>query len=340
MSKRFRISTMVTLAAFALVIATGVIAGDEWTEVTKPGERMFDEAFELGADGRLRLEVQDADVELVEVGQGAARVEVYVKSRSEEKGQEFFDDMNFRARISDNTLLVETRAPRNRNWSFWDSYRNVNMKIIVSVPAGLDVMARTDDGDIRASERNGRTLLKTSDGDIRLGSVQGDDVKIATSDGDVVVESMNGTDVEMVTSDGDVRVERLESKDATLATSDGDVIVKSAKVGSVSLSTSDGNIRIGVEGDRLNARTSDGDIHVIITDTMALKLRTHDGDVTIEAPSNLNASLDLRGERVRVHGQMNLDGEVARSRVVGTMGKGGVEIEARTSDGQIALDLR
>lgn len=340
MSKRFRISTMVTLAAFALVIATGVMAGDEWTEIKKPGQRMFDETFDLGDDGRLRLEVQDADVELVETGPGTARVEVYVKSRNDKKGQEYFEDMHFRARISDNTLLVETRAPRSRDWSFWDSYRNTNMKIIVTVPTGLDVMVRTDDGDIRAAELNGRTHLKTSDGDIDLGKVQGEDVKVATSDGDVTVESLGGRDVELVTSDGDLRVGHLESEDATLATSDGDVIVKSAKVGSVALSTSDGDIRIGVEGDRLSARTSDGDIHVIITDTMALNLRTHDGDVTIEAPADLNATLDLRGERVRVHGEITLDGEVARSRVVGKVGKGGAEIEARTNDGEIALDLR
>ena len=59
MSKRFRISTMVTLAAFALVMATGVIAGDEWTEVTKPGEKMFDEPFTVDGAGRLRVDAVD-----------------------------------------------------------------------------------------------------------------------------------------------------------------------------------------------------------------------------------------------------------------------------------------
>jgi len=340
MSKRFRISTMVTLAAFALVLATGVIAGEEWTEVKKPGERMFDETFPLEDGGRLRLEVQDADVELVEVGSGTARVEVFVKSRDEDRAKEYYEEMHFRVRTSDNTLFVETREKGNRGWNFWDTYRNVNMKIIVSIPAGVDVMARTGDGDIRAAELTGTTHLKTSDGDINVGSVSGEAVKLKTSDGDVTAESIGGKEVELETSDGDVRVARLESEDATLSTSDGDLVVESAKVGSVTLATSDGDIRIGVAGERLSARTGDGDIHVIITDGMALKLRTHDGDVTIEAPRNLNASLDLRGERVRVHGEITLDGQVDRSRVVGKVGKGGAEIEARTSDGQIALDLR
>lgn len=339
MSRRFRISTMITLAAFALVIATGVFA-DEWAEVRKPGDQMFDETFELGKGARLRLEVQDADVELVEGGKGSARVEVYVKARDAERGEEYFDEMNFRARVSDNTLFVETRTPRRHNWSFWGSHRSLNMKVIVTVPAGTDVMARTDDGDIRARQLSGDTRLKTSDGDVTVGSVKGDEIHISTSDGDLEAGAVDGREVELVTSDGDVRVDHLKGDSATLSTSDGDVVVKDATVGYVSLSSSDGNIRIGASGERLSARTSDGDIHVAITRTMELKLRTHDGDVMIEAPRDLNASLDLRGERVRVHGEISLDGELERSRVVGKLGKGGAQIEARTSDGQIALDLR
>lgn len=339
MSKRFRISTMITLAAFALVIASGVFA-DEWAQVSKPGNQMFDETFDVGAGVRLRIDVDDADVELVEAGKGSARVEVYVKARDEERGRDYFDDMNFRAEVDDNTLFVETHRARHTNWNFWGHHSSPSVKVIVTVPAGTDVQARTEDGDIRAGVLSGRTRLKTSDGDVIVGTVKADEVHISTSDGDLVAESISGDEVELATSDGDVRVTSLESKDAVLSTSDGDLVVKSAKVGSVSLSTSDGDIRVGASGDRLSASTSDGDIHVSIAKTMELKLRTHDGDVVIEAPRDLDASLDLRGERVRVHGEISLDGELERSRIVGKVGKGGAQIEARTSDGEIALDLR
>ena len=340
MSRRFKISSLIVLVAFAFVIATGAKADDEWKKTGNPGDLKFDETFTLDAGDRLRVEVQDSDVQIIEGNNASARVEVFVSARGSEKADEYFDDSRFRARLNDNTLLVETRFPRHRNWSFWDSYRHVDMHIIVTIPRGTSARLRTDDGDIRVEKLQGDLRAATSDGDIIVGAIDGKVISLATSDGDVRAGALKAEEVEVKSSDGDVRAKQIVAEIITFSTSDGDVVIGSAHGETMSMNSSDGDITVGAEAGKLSARTSDGDITITIQGSTVLNLRTHDGDVRIEAPAGIKADLDLRGERVRVSGDVNIKGEVGRQRVVGELGGGGASIVARTSDGSISLHLR
>jgi len=339
MSRRFRISTLVVLAAFALTLATGVLAGDDWKQISRPGEKFFDETFSMSDGMTLRVKLHDADVELVQGGQGEARVEVFVKGKNEDKAKEYFDKMRFSASEDNNTLHVETR-PRRNGWSFWGSFRHANMRVVVTIPKGTRTYVKTSDGDVQTKSLEGNTQLRTSDGDILVGTLSGEDVVLATSDGDINADELSGGEIEIKTSDGDVEAGKVNAKTITCSTSDGDVSLGSASAEVISLSSSDGDIRVDADSDRLKARTSDGDIVVTIASATEMNLRTSDGNVTINAPAGINADLDLRGGRIRVHGEVGIKGEMSKHKVIGTLGGGGVEIVARTSDGSISLDLR
>jgi DUF4097 and DUF4098 domain-containing protein YvlB len=339
MSRRFKVSTAIAMIAFVIVIAKGVMADDEWKKVDRGGDLKFDETFDFAPDDRLFVDVQDADIEVVQGSDGKARVEVYVLSRSSDRAQEYFEDSHFRARMRDGTLDVETRFPRNRGWQFWEVYRSVDMRVIVTIPGKASAQLKTDDGDIRVGTFTGVMRARTSDGDIRVGTLDGEEIKLETSDGDIRADKVTGKRVRLETSDGDLRAESIEADEIILSSSDGNVDVERATGGIVSMRTSDGDIDIDVEAEKLSASTSDGDINVAIRGNTALNLRTHDGNVTIKGPSGLDADLDLRGERVSLGGKVSIEGEVSRRRVRGSIGDGGPEIVARTSDGRVRLDL-
>ena len=106
------------------------------------------------------------------------------------------------------------------------------------------------------------------------------------------------------------------------------------------IKSSDGDVGAVVAGEELRIKTSDGDIDLKIDGNMTVNLSTSDGNIMLSGPAELKADLNLKGERVRVIGGLNIDGEVGNHRVIGKLNNGGPKISARASDGTVALDLR
>lgn len=343
MSTRFKISTTIVLVAFACVIASGVRAQDRWHRQNRAEDLKFDESYTLDRGDRLNVVLQDSDVEIVQGDDARARVQVFVSARSGgDDADDYFEDARFRANVTDNTLLVETRFPRHRHWGHWDYWghdRHVRMHVVVTIPNGTYARVRTRDGDIFIEKLEGDLRASTSDGDVIVGTVHGSVISLKTSDGDIRAEDLKADEVRIRSSDGDVRAKRIQGEIIVLSTSDGDVVIGRAEGETISMSTSDGDIRVQAVAKKVSARTSDGNINVAITGNTALNLRTSDGNVRITAPAKLKADLDLRGERVSVGGA-TVEGEVGRRRVLGSVGGGGASIVVRTSDGSISLDLR
>ena len=151
---------------------------------------------------------------------------------------------------------------------------------------------------------------------------------------------VKGDEVSVRTSDGDVLAENVSGKHVAFRSSDGDVSVKHAKADDIIMSTSDGNIHAEVEGRSMRAKTSDGSIDVRCLASMSLDLATSDGDIELEIPSGIKADLNLRGERIHVDGELDLNGEVGKRVIRGRLKGGGPEISARTSDGTISIALK
>jgi DUF4097 and DUF4098 domain-containing protein YvlB len=336
-----RTAVRITLAAALVVLGAGAgWAGKDWKEIPNPDERMFEQEFPVGEGARLRVNVSDVDVQLVQAEGGTARVEIYATGRDRDEAREYYDKLHFSVTGDDNTITVQTRQSSIRV-SFWNwSSSRVNVRAVITIPPGTDMHVKTSDGDIRAGELAGRLEARTSDGDVMITAVDGPAVLLRSSDGDVRVDRIHGDEVEARTSDGDVRVRSAAGKELTFSTSDGDVRVEEAEADAIYLKTSDGDIDVTATAGKVRAHTSDGDIRVTLTGETQLDLVTSDGDIAIRVPQTMGATVDLRGEHVRLTGGIDIQGDVSSHRVRGTLGKGGMEITARTSDGSVTLERR
>lgn len=329
------------LAAAVLVLAAlaGTALGDDWVRKADPSERMFDETFDLPSGAGIDVDMRDADVHLVQRSGKSAHVELYIEGRDRDRAEEYFERMKFSARVRNNTLFV-TGDERRTNWSFWNIRRNVRVRLLVTFPEDVEMRIVTRDGDITADKLSGDLLARSSDGDIRITSIKGGEIDIKTSDGDVNFETIEGEEVTVRTSDGDLVAEKVSGQHVSFRSSDGDVEVTHATAKEISMSTSDGDIRAEVEGTTMRAKTSDGSIEVRCVGSMSLDLVTSDGDIELEIPEGIKADLNLRGQRIRVDGELNLQGEIGKRRIRGQLKGGGPEISARTSDGTISLALK
>jgi hypothetical protein len=327
MNRKAKVTALAALICLAAGWPFAGFAGDK--------EVVFDETFPVRAGGKLKVNVGDMDIDLRSGGSEEARVEVTVTG-SVDKMRKRFEKMNFTAELEGNTLVIS--AEERGSWSvLWFGHGRGGIHLSVTLPRQFDVDAQTSDGDITADRLDGETELKTSDGDIVVAWGAGGLFDLKTSDGDISVDEVAADDVYLRTSDGDITVQSLKGRSVTVKTSDGDVAVDKMQGGSMSVGSSDGDLELTVSAGELRAKTSDGDIAVRVEDRVALDLSTSDGDITIRLPKHYGAVLDLKGEHVTLGGKVELEGEVSKKRISGTLQDGGPKLRARTSDGSVAL---
>lgn len=360
MTKRSVFICSLLVAAVAMMGLVGAV-GAFGDRDRYPSKTVFDKEFSVESGGLLEVSVSDMDIEVITGSENKATVKVVVSGSDLDKALEYYERLEFEAEVSGNVLSVETSKSRswvNFEWS-WKGRRGVKVQATITVPPRFDADVKTSDGDVQAEGLDGEIRLKTSDGDIDVSELRGSLARLQSSDGDVTVTDISSEklwgktsdgdllavdltcdDVDMATSDGDVTVKGLEAKTVEMSTSDGDILVKNLTATSIEIRTSDGDVDVSAAGEELHARTSDGDIRVQIGDNMAVSLSTSDGNITLNGPSDLRADLNLRGDRVKLVGGLNIQGEVSTRRVVGKLNNGGPKIQAKASDGTIALKLR
>jgi hypothetical protein len=340
-AKQHRIATRVGLVAVAALCLAAMTAwaGKDWKEVVDPDELMLDETFTLEDGARLVVDVSDVNITLQHGDANTATVKIYASARNQDRAREYFDDLHMKVVEDDNTVKVQTARSMFRMSGPWNWSSRVRVHAVISVPRGTDMRVKTSDGNITAERLAGPLDARTSDGNIEFGEVEGPSVRIRSSDGNIDVESIDADEIEVKTSDGDVRTEDARGKQLTFASSDGDISLTSVSADEVYLSTSDGDLTVEhLEGGKMRARTSDGDIEVTLAGSTELDLRTSDGDIRIGAPRGLGADIRLSGERVRLAGNIEIDGEISDDHARGKIGGGGVEISARASDGTVSLE--
>ena len=263
-------------------------------------ERVVQRRFDVGPGGTLTIDIPDGDVEVETGNRSDVQVEVFLSSRDMEWARERFDRMEFKAEASGNTVTVTARRVRTRR-SDWGRGRGPGFGILtrVSVPQRFNADISTEDGDIFLGDLDGRVVLNSSDGDIELGRIRGDELSVETSDGDITADA-------------------LEARQTDIRTSDGDIDIRAV-------------------GGAIRATTSDGDIRVRLAQAGDVRLRTSDGDITIYAPMSLKAEIDFDGEDLNVDRGFAITGRLTRRRVSGTLNGGGPLIQAGTHDGSITL---
>lgn len=150
--------------------------------------------------------------------------------------------------------------------------------IVVHVPHGADVEAKTRSGDIAVTGTTGTTRLSTGAGDLRVH--ESGALKATTGSGDIVVGTC--TDGSVATGSGDVRLD-LATGPGTLQlrTGSGDLEVRTATE-ETTVATGSGDVDLDLRTGRASVRTGTGDVQVRVPRELPvwLDLNTAMGDVT------------------------------------------------------------
>ena len=325
---------MVGVVTLIATLFTSAIADQHSRNKTS----MFEESYDVSEGDALDIKVEDMDV-YIEKTSGKSSVTVYVGGNNKDRAIEYFEEyMTFEAKMDGNTLRIESNGAHHGDWRFWKRYQDVDIWMIVQVPAQVDARIRTDDGDVDIDELDGKTELITEDGDIEVGLLAGEEAVIRSEDGDIMVRKIDVSGrVDIETEDGDLVGDSYTADTVILSSEDGDIEVERINASDIDVSVSDGDVQFAAEGGRLEASCSDGDVTISLLSDMDVNLTSDDGDIDLRVPRNMGAELELRGGDVHVSSKIKVNGRISDNRVTGTMNDGGKKIRARTHDGSISI---
>jgi len=231
------------------------------------------------------------------------RPEVNVTIEKRAASKESAATIEIQSQQTGNHVVVEVKIPQHEGSGFHFDRRSA--KLIVSMPAASNLIAKSGDGSIDAEGITGQIELRSGDGSI----------KARRLDGDVFAHS----------GDGSIRLDDVK--------------------GTLRAETGDGSIRAAGTFSSLRARAGDGSVHIVAeagsAPTSDWDISTSDGSVSLALPDGFNAELDAHtGDgRVQVQGLTvtGVTGERDRHSVRGRLGAGGAALRVRSGDGSITL---
>src|SRR5262245_63211811 len=211
-----------------------------------------------------------------------SEVQVVVEKRGKSKSAT--DTIDIQVEHDGNRVTVEARIGSHHGIRFNDSR---SAKLIVSVPAAANILAKSGDGSIDIERVDGHIQLRSGDGSIRARDVSGD-LDVHTGDGSITLGGRLAS-VRARSGDGSVRIQAAEgsaaSADWDISTGDGSATLEipdgfgaefDAHTGDGGISTRDvtlSNVTGKIGRNNLRGRLGDGG--------HTLRVRTGDGSITL-----------------------------------------------------------
>ena len=259
------LGTVGVLVALAVIAYGALFLVDLTMSETSTTHRSYDavDTVELVADGDVTVTAAEGDIEVDVIAHSGLR------------------DPGYSEDSSANRLELTHRC----GWSI--ALPRCSGGLDVTLPAGTEVVVRTENGTIVASGLAGDVSLNTSNGRIEAADIGGS-LTVDSSNGDIDVTS-SGADVEAATSNGEIDVADVDGA-VTADSSSGDVTVGSV-TGDVSATSSNGTVEISEVGGNVHGESSNGEVTVVGDgEPVALTIETSNGDEIIEGPTDPQAA--------------------------------------------------
>ena len=257
-----------------------------------------EETFTLARPAGGKLKVENANGKTVVIGEDRGDVQVHVARSARAESEDAARKLLDRIRVEVDDAGDHLGLEVDVPRR-WNRHGSANLEI--RVPRDLRVGVFSSNGSVSVSGLHASVLSRSSNGSICIENVEGD-VDVQTSNGKVCCSCTCG---------------RLVAR------------------------SSNRKIEIGEHHGSVDAMTSNGLIHASVEalGPEGLILATSNGRIVVELPEKVDADVDLRVDNgvIRNHRELE-DGSSERAgRVRGRLGRGGVPIRLRTSNGSISL---
>ena len=282
---------------------------------------------------------------LIGTADSKAMVEVYVSrdNWSAEKIKQALDEnYTLEVKVENGKLYV---AAKPKNSSFFGNQQGLSISFKIFAPDRVNSNLQTSGGSIHISNLSGSQNFRTSGGSLSVENVSGntvgatsggsitvtgskDNIDLRTSGGSITAKDCAGT-ISLKTSGGSLNLNNLNGN--VTATTSGGSITAADINGVLKTGTSGGSVRLDNISGSLDATTSGGSMEVRIKSVSDYVILSNSGNLSLTLPAGKGFNLNVKANRIETSGMKNFRGSTESERIEGTVGKGGPEINVRSS---------
>ena len=248
--------------------------------------------------GRPTLRVTTNDAHIDLYATDAQQIDAHVTTRGWTIGDR---GVKITESQSGNGVTLDVHVP---SFHFSFGWNNRSVRVELHVPHEADFDVETGDGSVTSESFHGNLRISSGDGSIDAHGLKGQ-VRLHSGDGHIEGDDLDGA---LIADSGDGHIRVRGRFDAlTLKTGDGSVTAEA------------------ISGSKLS-----GDWN----------LRSGDGSITLRLANGFDADLDAStGDgSISLDFPVTVSGSISRSRIHGTMGKGGPPLYIHTGDGSIHIE--
>jgi DUF4097 and DUF4098 domain-containing protein YvlB len=297
--RRRRTALPPILVAFCWLAASAGHAGAQRRSL-RPDRERIDTAFAFDKSGSVTLTATSG--EIIVSGGSDARIHVVATSESG----------NLSLDASPNRVILQNRAGESR--------------FEITVPYGVQVIARSQSGDMRIRDTRGTVEAHASSGDLEVEGVNGH-LDVNTLSGSITARDVAG-DADIATTSGDVKIFNL--------------------LGNADVSTVSGDVELrGVTGKTVRAKTTSGDVRFdgLIDAAGRYDFTAHSGDVEMHVQRDASAQLTISTWNGGINSDFPITLRPGDHAIGSGMGKqynfqiggGGARIIAETFSGDVTI---
>ncbi len=263
-------------------------------------ERIVDETRPMAAGGRLHLVAVVGQFEIIGSDEPELRITGTLGGEVRELSIEGADD---RWEVE---LRTQSRAQRG----------NGRTQLVIAVPRGADVQARTVSGDLQLQGLAGRNAtIVTVSGNVELREVRPDRLEVETVSGSQSLNAGGRSETRLKSVSGNIDVGDVAGR-VRVNTVSGAAALNAGALDTLDIETVSGRIRVQA---RPEANASIG-------------ISSHSGSIRIELPAD--TGIDLRANTYSGRIRSAFGGQPVRGRGPGE------RLEHQSGDGRLRLDLR
>ena len=223
-----------------------------------------------------------------------------VKATSEEKAQEYAEEVKIRIGKVDDVLEIVTEHPKGRKPSF---IKNVSVQYDVTMPKEANLDASSTNGGMNVTGIIGETEARTTNGSVKIIGCEGK-LTVKTTNGRVELEEVSGN-VGAKTSNGGI---------------------------SAGLAMIDGESEFETTNGSLDVRIEKGD-------SVPLTAHTTNGSIKVHLPSDFVANVEAKTTNGHIRSDLPITvaGKISKTSLQGELNGGGPLMKLKTTNGNINI---
>jgi Putative adhesin len=216
--------------------------------------------------------------------------------------------------------------------------RLVSVSYTITVPRQTSVTSKTGSGSQSIASLAGPVSASSGSGGLTVAAIDGA-VDVRTGSGSIRVERAGGG-LSASSGSGSISVDAAAG-DMRVRTGSGSIEVRQAASNAAEVSSGSGHIRVSDLKGGIKATTASAGIEITGTPTADWRTSTSSGSIRLEIPADASFRLDAHTSSgsIRTDHTLNVM-TTGRRELTGTVGTGGVLVEARSSSGSITVGRR